>query len=76
MTTKKTVTKKPATYENVTISNCSVTNISAANEYTRDAVVALARAIEANAVAVQEAARALRGSPASLGAGIHVGGGE
>lgn len=56
-----------------TITNCSVVNSSAANEHTRAAVEALAAAAKANADAIAEIARALKGSPATMDAGFKVG---
>lgn len=69
MATKKT--EPQATYH---IENCNVTNTTApANEHTRDAVVALAEAIEANANALAEVARALKGGNVTMGSAIRVG---
>jgi methanogenic corrinoid protein MtbC1 len=50
------------------ISNCQVTNTTAAaNEHTRAAVESLAKAAEANANAIAEIAKALRGGNATIG---------
>lgn len=69
MATKKTA---PATYQ---ITGCNVTNTNApTNEHTRDAVVALAKAIEANANALAEAARALKGGNVTMENAFKVGG--
>ena len=58
-----------------TIQNCTFTNTTApANEHTRDAVVALAKALEANAVALGEAARALKGGDARMDSAIRIDG--
>ena len=68
--TKKTATEKP-TYH---IENCSITNtVPPANEHTRAAVEALAKALEANAVALGDTAKALRGGNATIENGIRVG---
>jgi len=68
-------TKKPAAPSNSTvIQNCSIVNTSAANEHTRAAVEALARAAEANANAINSIAQGLKGSPASMNHGIHLSG--
>lgn len=57
-----------------TISHCNVTNTNApANEHTRDAVVALAKAAEANANAIEGIARALRGGDATMGNAFKIG---
>jgi hypothetical protein len=56
------------------ITNCTFNNTTTpANEHTRDAIVALAKALEANAVAIGEAARALKGGDARMDSGIRVG---
>jgi hypothetical protein len=52
--------------------DCSVVNTSAANEHTRAAVEALSAAAKANADAIAEIARALRGSEASMGSGFRI----
>lgn len=71
MTTKKVSPKKEPTYS---VMNCSITNTNApTNEHTRDAVVALAEALKANANALAEAARALKGGNVSMENGIRVG---
>lgn len=49
------------------MSDVTVTMQTAANEHTRDAVEALARAAQANAEAIKEAARALRGPDNAYG---------
>jgi hypothetical protein len=54
------------------VSHCTFTNSSAANEHTRAAVVALADAIKSNADAIIATANALRGSPATMGTGLHI----
>ncbi|MDP2026414.1 hypothetical protein [Sulfuriferula sp.] len=69
MAAKKTVPQ--ATYH---IEHCNVSNTSApTNEFTRDAVISLAKALEANANALAEAARALKGGDVSMGSAIRVG---
>ena len=71
MTTKKVSPKKEPTY---TIQDCHIVNTNApTNECTRDAVIALAKALEANANAISETARALKGGNVSMGSAIHVG---
>lgn len=63
MATKKPVApvevkqEKPTT----TISHCNFTNENSANKHTREAVIALAQAVTANAHALGEIARALGG---------------
>ncbi len=52
------------------VENVSIVNTSAANEHTRAAVEALAAASTAHAQALSDIAKALQGSPASIGAGI------
>ena len=70
MATKKTA-QQAATYH---IEHCNVTNTNApTNEHTRDAVVALAVALEANANALAEAARALKGGNVTMDSAIRVG---
>lgn len=66
---------EPAPAHTTTVQNCTITNTSAANEHTRAAVEALANAARANADAIAEVARALKGEPATMQSGIHVGGG-
>lgn len=56
-----------------TIQNCSIVNTSAANEHTRAAVEALAGAAKANAEAISAIAAGLKGSPATMSHGIHLG---
>ena len=57
------------------ISNCVFTNTTApANKHTRDAVVALAKALQANAVALGDAARALKGGDARMDRAIRIDG--
>ena len=69
MGTKK-VTQPPP----ITVSHCSVTNTTApANEHTRAAVEALALAAKANADAIAEIAKALRGADARMDAGFRIG---
>ncbi len=53
------------------IENCSISVNSAANEHTRDAIVALANAAEANARAIEAAAKALSHGPAVTGIAIN-----
>jgi hypothetical protein len=66
-------TKKP-TNPPVHVENCSfVAQASPANEHTRDAVVALAGAIKANAEAVVAAAEALKGAAAIMETGMRIG---
>lgn len=56
------------------ISHCTITNTNApTNEYTCDAIVALAKALEANANAIAEAARALKGGNVIMENGIKIG---
>lgn len=71
---RKTSAAGPAPTPTYAITGCVVTNNSAANEHTRDAVVALANAVAENAKALIAAAEALKGAPASMGAGIQIGG--
>ena len=72
MATKKTVIPKHQPVYHV--EHCNVTNTTApTNEYTRDAVVALAEALEANANALAEAARALKGGNAQMDAAFRIG---
>lgn len=54
------------------IENVSIMNTSASNEHTRAAVEALASAAKANAEAIAEIARALKGAPATMEHGIHL----
>lgn len=56
-----------------TIQDVSIVNTSAANEHTRAAVEALAKAAEANARAISDIALALQGSPATMETGIRIG---
>lgn len=63
-------TNKPAGH--TTVQHCTVKNISAANKHTRAAVEALALAAKANAECIAEIARALKGSPATMGSAIHI----
>ena len=70
MTTKKSAPKEPV----YTINNCSITNTNApTNEHTRDAIVALANALEANANALAETARALKGGDVTMENGFRLG---
>lgn len=63
--------KKAPTYS---VTNCSITNTNApTNAFTRDAVIALAKALEANANALAETARALKGGNVSMKNGIRIG---
>ena len=56
------------------VENCVITNTTApTNEHTRDAVVALAEAVKANANALAEIARALKGGDARMDAAIRIG---
>ena len=48
----------------IEISNCTITTNNAANEHTRAAVEALAKAAEANANAIREIAEALKNNSA------------
>lgn len=70
---KKAPKSQPPT---TSISDCTVTNTSAANKHTRAAVEALANALKANADAIAETARALKGSPANMECGIRLGGSD
>lgn len=49
-----------------------VNNTTPANEFTRDAVVALAEALSRNADAIKEAALALKGGNAEMETGIKI----
>lgn len=71
-TSKKPVAAYPPPAHN-TISNCVITNTSAANEHTRAAIEALANAAKANAEAISAIAAGLKGSPATMEAGIVLG---
>ena len=72
METKKAATQNQQPVYH--IENCNVTNTNAqTNEHTRDAVVALAEALEANANALAEAARALKGGNVTMDSAIRVG---
>lgn len=62
----------PVTNIGANIEHCTIQNGSVANEFTRDAVVALAGAVKANADAIIAAANALRGAPATMTHGIHL----
>lgn len=64
----------PVSAPMTTISNCSIINTSAANEHTRAAIEALAAAAKANAEAITAIANGLKGSPATMGDGIKIGG--
>jgi hypothetical protein len=65
-------TKKLA--PSITVTGCSVTNTPATtNEHTRAAVEALALSAKANADAIAEIAKALRGADAKMGAGFRFG---
>lgn len=71
MRTKKVTPRKEPKYS---VTKCNVTNTNApTNEYTRDAVIAIAKALEANANALAETARALKGGDVSMGSAIRVG---
>jgi hypothetical protein len=72
MAAKKPTTPAPTPV--TTIENCSIVNTSAANEHTRAAVEALAAAAKANAEAITSIANGLKGSPATMGYGINIGG--
>jgi len=74
MTRKKTLAATPEPAPQTIIQHCSITNTSAANEHTRAAVEALAAAVKVNAEAITAIANALKGSPATMETGIHVGG--
>lgn len=65
---KPTNAAKPVTH----IENVTITNTSAANEHTRSAIEALARAAEANARALSDIANALKGAPATMGHAIYI----
>lgn len=57
------------------IRDCQITATNApANEHTRGAIEALAKACEANAAAIAACAHALRGSDVRMDAGIRLGG--
>lgn len=62
--------QQPLTKVGAHIENVNITNSSAANEHTRAAVEALAGAATANANAIAEIARALKGAPATIERGI------
>lgn len=63
----------PAPAAGTEISHCNFTIENSANENTRDAVVALAAAAQANAKAIEAAALALQG-PANNTCAIHING--
>jgi hypothetical protein len=75
---KKQTIAPPGTIDkpfNYHIESCSVSNIvPATNEHTRAAVVAMAKAVEANANALAKMAEALRGGNAIMDCGIRAGG--
>lgn len=64
---KKAQETKKVSETKYEISNCTVNNGPNVNEHTCAAIVALARAIEANAMAVAEASKALKGGDALIG---------
>lgn len=73
--TKKTPAQAASSAATYSITGCSVTNTAAAaNEHTRDAVVALANAIAQNAIALIAVAEALKGPPVQMGPSFMVGG--
>lgn len=73
MPAKKTAPPAPTVHNTgAHIENVNITNSSAANEHTRAAVEALAKAAEANARAISDIASGLKGSPASIGNGIYL----
>lgn len=74
MAAKKKAPQAAALAPSTTIQNCSIVNTSAANEHTRAAVEALAAAAKANAEAITAIANGLKGSPATMEHGIHIGG--
>ena len=47
------------------VSNCHIKIRSNVNKHTREAIVALAKALQANATAISEVSRALQGGPVS-----------
>lgn len=72
MPTKKKPAERGALPPVTNIHNCNFTADSRINEFTRDAVVALANAAEANARAIEAAASALQ-TPALCAPMIHIG---
>ena len=72
MTAKKK--QQPAPVPSTRIENCSIINTSTINEQTCEAVIALANAAKANAEAIASIANSLKGSPATMEAGIRIGG--
>lgn len=74
MAAKKKAPQAAAPAPSTTIQNCSIVNTSAANEHTRAAIEALAAAAKANAEAITAIANGLKGSPATMEYGIHIGG--
>ncbi len=58
------------------LTNCTVINSSPANEHTRAAVIALAKAAKANAKAIGIIAVALKGSNSHMEAGFKIGASE
>lgn len=64
----------PVSPAGTTISHCNFTNEAVqVNEYTRDAVVALAKAAEANANALAVMAEVLSGNGNTNGPAVHIG---
>lgn len=58
---------------NITVDNCTITATNApTNEHTRAAVEALAKAAEANANAILEISRALRGADVRMDSAIRI----
>jgi len=76
MTKKKVKPEQPSpAVPTYSVSHCSfVAEAAPANEHTRDAAVALARAAEANANAIGRIADALKGGNATMETGLRIGG--
>lgn len=58
---------------NFYVANCNFTANSAANEFTMNSVVAIAKALEAQAKAAEALSNALKGGGANIGTGLHIG---
>lgn len=75
MTKRKTTEPAVQPQPRYTVTNCNFTAQTApANEHTRDAVIAIAKAAEANAVAIGKLADALKGGNATMETGLRIGG--
>lgn len=65
------MTKYKVSPPKMRLENCSVTNtVPPTNEHTARAVEALSKAAEANAIAIQDIAKSLKGPGISMGAGF------